>query len=191
MKKRLWVLISLVFFFVTVLFLLPCQAQETLQACAKIKKGTLRIVSNASECKKSEYAVTLNGTVDDGGTLKGEYCWNFVNETLGTNGTIQLGCSHIGNNHHVCSGIVTVPPNGSFPTYGNAEIVGGQIYATYSLAGMRNGIIGNDMSKAVLDPITLDGTFTGIGVYWDDSVNDGTAVIEITDSGTLTNISCN
>jgi hypothetical protein len=85
MKNAMWLSIGLVFSIVTMLWISPCQAQtqETLQACAKIKNGQLRIVDNPTECKKSERSVTLNGTVDNGGTLKGEYCWDFVNTTKG------------------------------------------------------------------------------------------------------------
>ncbi len=50
---------------------LPCQADGVLCGCAKINKGTLRIIDCSSQCLKSEYAVTLSGgAVGEGQTGK-------------------------------------------------------------------------------------------------------------------------
>ena len=68
-----------------------------------------------------------------------------------------------------------------FPTFGNVEILDGKIYMTLSLAGIRNDTIGNDMIKAKLDPVNLNGTFESIGVYID--------AVELSE-GTLTRIAC-
>lgn len=106
--------------------------------------------------------------------------------TKGYTGTVQLHFYHLGNNHHLCSGAATVLSHVDFPVYGNAKIVGGQIYLTYSGAGIRNGIIGHDLTKAILNPDTMGGTVTAIEVYWDDTAPEGTAIIELTDSGTFT-----
>lgn len=113
----------------------------------------------------------------------GDYCWNFSNPALGISGTLQLGITHIGGGHNLCSGVFTVtdPPIMQFPAYGNAEFVGGEIYVTLSLAGIRNGVIGIDMMKARLDHTDLNGTFEWIGVYFD--------AVEISE-GTLTYTTC-
>jgi len=51
----------MVFLFVTSL---PCQAQDNvLYGCAKMNKGTLRLVSKPTECLKSEYSITMYGTI--------------------------------------------------------------------------------------------------------------------------------
>jgi hypothetical protein len=128
----------------------------------------------------------LNGVTPieaDAGDYLGDYCWNFSNPTLGTSGTARLGVTHIGGGHYLCSGVFTVtyPIFMQFPTYGNAEIVGGEIYVTLSTAGIRNGVIGIDMSKARLDPTTLNGTSESIGVYFD--------AVELSE-GTLTHTTC-
>lgn len=114
---------------------------------------------------------------------RGDYCWNFSNPTLGISGTVQLRFTHIGGGHYLCSGVITVtnPILMGFPAYGNAEIVGGEVYITLSLAGIRNGVIGIDMLKARLDPTTLNGTFEHIGVYFD--------AVELSE-GTLTYTTC-
>ena len=109
---------------------------------------------------------------------RGDYCWNFSNPVLEISGTFQLHFTNIGNDHYLCSGIMYVDGyEMQLPAYGNAEIIGGEIYLTLSLAGVRNGVIGIDMQKAILDIATLDGTFEYIGVYYD--------AVEIS-SGTLT-----
>ncbi len=114
---------------------------------------------------------------------RGDYCWNFSNPILEISGTAQVRFAPIGGGHYLCSGVMTVtnPALGGFPAYGNAEIVGGEVYITLSLAGIRNGVIGIDMLKARLDPTTLNGTFEYIGVYFD--------AVEISE-GTLTYTTC-
>jgi hypothetical protein len=41
---------------------LPCQADDVLCGCAKIKNGNLRLIDCSSPCLKSEYPVVLSGT---------------------------------------------------------------------------------------------------------------------------------
>ncbi len=120
-------------------------------------------------------------TKADAGDYVGDFCWNFSSPKA--SGVVRLGITHIGGGHFLCSGVFTVTKPGSmqFPTYGNAEIVGGQIYITLSSAGIRNGVIGNDMQKAILDPATLNGTVQLVGVYFD--------AVEI-GNGTLTYATC-
>jgi len=119
----------------------------------------------------------------DAGDYLGDYCWNFSNPTLGTTGTLQLGVTHIGGGHYLCSGVFTVtdPIFKQFPAYGNVEFLAGKIYVTLSLAGIRNDVIGIDMIKAILEPTNLNGTFESIGVYSD--------AVELSE-GTLTYTTC-
>ena len=119
---------------------------------------------------------------------RGDFCWNFVNPDLYISGTLQLGVTNIGGDHHLCSGLFTITSSGDpayvgmqFPAYGNLEIVEEVIYLTLSLAGIRNVEIGIDMMKAILDPDSLSGTFEWIGVYSD--------AVELSD-GTLTSTTC-
>jgi hypothetical protein len=119
----------------------------------------------------------------DAGDYLGDYCWNYSNPTRGVVGTLQLGITNIGGGHCLCSGVFTVtdPISKQFPVYGNAELVGGEICVTFSLAGIRNDVIGIDMIKARLDPTNLNGTFESIGVYSD--------AVELSE-GTLTYTTC-
>jgi hypothetical protein len=189
MKKEILTATLLVFSIISVLWI-PCQAQVALDACAKKNNGQLRIVSDPLQCKKSEYPLTIyaSAPLNPGGTLRGEHCWNYKNVTKDTSGTLRLAFFHLGSEHYLCSGIANVTDYGSFPAYGNAEVVGGELYLTLSLAGQRDGIIGNDMIKFILNPSSLKGTFTGFGVYSLDGTSD--AVVELTHDGTLTKVSC-
>ncbi len=67
MRNLFYVVIIL---FAVVLFTVPavqCEADDVMYGCAKIKSGKLRLVSDPSQCKKSEYPVTLNATSGGGG----------------------------------------------------------------------------------------------------------------------------
>lgn len=98
-----------------------------------------------------------------------DYCWNFENYTLPAEGKYRVAFSHLGNSHYLMSGVATVtsPIQKKFPVFGNAEMVDGEIIMTISLAGIRNGVIGNDMKKVRFNPSTLNGPFESIGVYYD------------------------
>jgi hypothetical protein len=51
--------------------IVPCQADNNVfYGCAQKKKGNLRLVSDPSECKKSEYSVTLSSGVNPYDELK-------------------------------------------------------------------------------------------------------------------------
>ena len=126
---------------------------------------------------------------------RGDYCWNFDLNAMSM--TLQLGVTHIGGGHNLCSGLFTItgPPgpyqNMQFPAYGNLEIVGGEIYLTLSLAGVRDEIIGIDMMKAILNPDNLNGTFEWIGVYSvsEEVPSHDDAVVELSD-GELWSTTC-
>ncbi len=92
----------------------------------------------------------------------------------------------------MCSGIfdVTSPIVMKFPTFGNAEFVDGYIYLTLSVAGIRNGVMGNDMYKVVLTPSDLNGTVEGIGVYKVEiPASRQAAIVELT-TGTVSHKTC-
>ena len=63
MKKQTSIVSMLVMFAFLLIASLPSQAEDVLCGCAKIKKGTLRIIDCSSKCLKSEYPVVLSGTV--------------------------------------------------------------------------------------------------------------------------------
>jgi len=103
-----------------------------------------------------------------------DICWDITDDTKEQEMTLQLGVTPIGGGHNLCSGLFTITEHEDpaykgmqFPAYGNLEIVGEKIYLTLSVAGVRDGIIGIDMMKAILDPDNLNGTFEWIGVYSD------------------------
>jgi hypothetical protein len=128
----------------------------------------------------------LLGTVAiqaDAGDYLGDYCWNFSNATYGTSGVLRLGVTHIGGGHLMCSGTFSVikPFNIQGPTYGNIEVIENKIRISLSLLGMRDGKVGTEMHSIALDPATLNGTETGIGVFYD--------AVELFE-GTLTYTTC-
>ena len=117
---------------------------------------------------------TIHAEIDgDPDFLSGEHCWNFSITTDGTpvSGTLRLGVMNIGQDHHLCSGIMTVtePFSYQFTTFGNMEYVNDELRCTLSLQGKRfeneSYTVGNDMLTITIDPNTLDGTSEGIGVY--------------------------
>lgn len=119
----------------------------------------------------------------DAGDYLGDFCWDFAGKIYGSSGTLQLGVSHIGGGHYLCSGMFTVNDSTStqFSTFGNAELIGGDIHVTLSFAGIRKNDIGIKMIRAILDSNSLNGSFESYGVYYDS--------MEISD-GILKHISC-
>ena len=86
----------------------------------------------------------------EAGDYIGEYCWNFTNTTFQTAGAIRLGIDHIGDNHYLCTGKVTVtsPVSLKVPVFGNAEIVDGKIIITLTIPGRRNGAVKHSQRAA-------------------------------------------
>jgi len=113
----------------------------------------------------------------DGDTdgLSGEHCWTFSSTTDETpvSGTLRLGVMNIGQDHYLCSGIMTVtePFSVNFTTFGNMELVDNEIRCTLSVQGKRfeneSYTVGIDMLTVTIDPNTLNGTSEGIGIYPD------------------------
>jgi len=121
--------------------------------------------------------------------MRGDICLDFENLDLDISGTLQLGVTHISGGHHLCSGLFIVNEvDDTFTAYGNLEIVEEVIYLTLSVAGVRDGIIGIDMIKAILDS-GLYGTFESIGVYSATGSTGAPAVVELS-IGTLDRIPC-
>ena len=110
---------------------------------------------------------------EDADSLSGEHFWNFSITSDGTPvlGTLRLGVMNIGQDHYLCSGIMTVtePFSLSFNTFGNMEYVNDELSCTLSLQGKRfedeNYTVGIDMLTITIDPNTLNGTSEGIGAY--------------------------
>ena len=135
----------------------------------------------------------LSGTTvmkAEAGDYIGDYCWNFTITVDGTqvSGRIQLGISHLGGGHYLCSGIIAVTDPVAFQlaTHGNVEFIGDKIIITLSVQGRTYDssggyTIGIDMLTIALDPQTLNGTIEGIGVY-----SDGTELSE----GTVSYTTC-
>lgn len=120
----------------------------------------------------------------DAGEYIGDYCWNWSNQTPLESGTFQLGVTHIGGGHYLCSGVFTVtkPTFTQFPVHGNLELLAGKIYVTLSLAHkLRNNVLGLTMLEARLDPTNLSGTFEAINLFIDS--------VELS-QGTLVNTTC-
>ncbi len=116
----------------------------------------------------------INVMEAEAGDYIGECCWHFTITTNGSqaSGTLQLGISHLGGDHYLCSGIIAVknPIVFQLPTFGNVEFIGNKIIVTLSDQGRRyenaeQYTIGIDMSTITLDAQTLNGSFEGIGVY--------------------------
>ena len=115
---------------------------------------------------------SLNGVTAikaDAGDYLGDYCWNVSNTPLEWSWKLQLGVTHIGSGHCLCSGIITVtdPFYLQIPTHGNMELIGNEIRISLSFPGIRNGHLGIGMHSIKLDPNTLNGTAECIGVYFD------------------------
>ena len=90
---------------------------------------------------------SLNGVTAikaDAGDYLGDYCWNVSNTTLEWSWKLQLGVTHIGSGHCLCSGIITVtdPFYLQIPTHGNMELIGNKIRILLSFPGIRNGHLG-------------------------------------------------
>ena len=87
MKKQTIIIAMLTILSFLLVTWLPCQADDVLCGCAKIKKGTLRIIDCSSQCLKSEYAVTLSGDAGGGGQTGKLACVTgaFENETYDPN----------------------------------------------------------------------------------------------------------
>ena len=113
----------------------------------------------------------VNPQKTDAGEYVGDFCWNWSNQTPAESGTLQLGITHIGGGHYLCSGImsVTEPISAKFPVHGNVEIISGEIYVTLSLAHrLRNNTLGSTILEAKLNPTNFNGPFEAINLFVDD-----------------------
>ena len=186
---------GLVFSLVTVLWTLPCQAQDVLQGCAKAKKGQLRIVSDPSECKKSEYPVTLYGSAPQNPlpAFIGDLCWGGVPDDY-----TKLKVSHLGGGHYILSGTSVVNGTTHGILHGIAQIDGLNINITLVKSEKDSGGLGMDAATihAVLSTSTLSGPYEDIRHirrYADVPLVMGDISIAtdiVHDSGNLTLMSC-
>lgn len=159
MKKQTVIIAILMILSFLLITWLPCHADD-IYGCAKKNKGTFRIVSDHSQCKKSEYPVTLYGTapLNPLPNFQGELCWSIKDEIA------KLRVLHIGGGHYIVSGKTTV--NGTLHNiiHGNAVLEGSNIYMTLVKSekdsegeGMDTGIM-----YGAVDSATLNGTSEGI-----------------------------
>lgn len=92
--------------------------------------------------------------------LQGEVCWNYSDTNYSLLGTVKLRFNYIGGISYLCNGTIEVPSlNKSFPVFGNVEIVEEKVVMTLSAAGIGGGKMGIDMTKAILDPTSLNGKY--------------------------------
>lgn len=97
--------------------ILPCQADD-IYGCYPKKGGRLRIVGSPGKCKKSEYAVTVNGTSSQTQAVDpivGH--WSFMQYTDGTSGSINPQ-----SNPNVCVGDLDINPDLTYTAWNTCRI---------------------------------------------------------------------
>lgn len=107
---------------------------------------------------------TLNEGVD--------YCWEMTDYVLNYTATMRLGFNRVGEDHYLVGGIGTAKStSGQFEitrtAHGSAEIIDGELVLSFTNAGIRNNIIGIDLTRARLNSVTFDGTFDHYGGFYD------------------------
>jgi hypothetical protein len=90
-------------------------------------------------------------------TDEGEYCWDYVDNEQNT-GLLKFGFLRTGDGHFLWSG-VSFCPTGTFPAFGNAEVINGRIQMIYTQAGRDgNGKVWTNIGNCNMDTVTLEGT---------------------------------
>jgi hypothetical protein len=178
MKKAMLLSIGLVFSFVTVLWISPCLGQDVLQGCAKIKKGQLRIVSNPAECKKSEYAVTINGSAPAANpvpSFAGKVCWNY-NQTEDETGSVSAGpflmtgyVTYLGGERYSVLATTATVPGEVLLLNGAALVIDNNIYI--SMPSSEQQALGDDdraihIHQILLDKTNLNGTLWAVATTY-------------------------
>lgn len=174
MKKQTIIIVMLTILSFLLVTWIPCQADDVLCGCAKIKKGTLRIIDCSSQCLKSEYPVTLNGTSPQNQnpvpSFSGELCWSIlVTEDAhppADGGTFltRVRVTYMGGADYLIQGVVTISNNNPVILDGTGVIVGNEIFITLNTT--RDDSSGLKREGALLqmrlDISTLSGTFWNI-----------------------------
>jgi len=171
MKKAICLSFGLVLLFVTVVFILPSYSADVLNACAKIKNGQLRIVTDPSQCKKSEHSVVLNGSVpavNPVPAFAGKVCWNY-NQTEDETGSVSAGpflmtayVTYLGDERYSIQSI-TVIDGKVMVSNGSAMIVGDSIYV--ATASSTQQTVTDDDRNVHIDQLKLSTTSLD-GTYW-------------------------
>lgn len=175
MKKQHFFIAILVIFTITICAWLPCQADDNvLYGCAQKKKGNLRLVSDPSQCKKSEYPVTFSGTSQQNQNplpnFEGELCWSIhaTENKYGTKDSTALMKSwikYIGNQNYLIQGFMQSSGQNTPILSGEAIVIEGDIYMnatnTHDGSPEQWRCAGNFQGK--LSSSTLNGTFWDVG----------------------------
>jgi len=165
MKKQTIIIAMLTILSFLLVTWLPCQADDVLCGCAKIKKGTLRIIDCSSQCLKSEYPVTISGTASQNQNplpnFKGELCWQITKETEII--LLQFYVSHLGSGHYILSGKLYEDGILRNILHGNAELENSNILMTIVNSGKDRKSMYVGISHVTLDSSTLNGEVSNIG----------------------------
>ncbi|MCG2722237.1 MAG: hypothetical protein L6290_09520 [Thermodesulfovibrionales bacterium] len=172
---------------------LPCKADDSvINACYKKKNGQLRLVSDPSQCLKSELPISWGGAVEPqpSGVLPvGESCWQmqFLSENAWT-GILRLQVAKIAGEHYLMSGkAYSMDPPLETIIHGNAELINGDLRMTLIHSNSDIDWATHETYDVVLNPTTLNGSFKAVGV----SAKEGEAWTEQEYlSGTLTSMQC-
>jgi hypothetical protein len=90
-------------------------------------------------------------------TDEGEFCWEYV-DSEGDTGSLKLGFLSTGDGHFLWSG-VSFCPTGTFPAFGNAEVINGRLQLIYTQAGTDgNAKVWTNIGNCHLNVVTLEGT---------------------------------
>ncbi len=171
MKTRTIIAIIMTLSFLLIAWL-PCQADDVLCGCAKIKKGTLRLIDCNSQCLKSEYPVTLSGT----SSQNPEPCPNILGDWIGNFGIVIYTSEH---NFEQIHATLHISEQQGCLFFGNVEvdempeidcvltgsIVGNNIAMTMCGAIMRGTLVENNRMELTVEDIELfDGDMQSAGV---------------------------
>jgi len=186
--------VVLCFFLVTVL---PCWADDVVCGCAKIKTGTFRIIDCGSQCKTSEFPVTLSGTSQQNQNpipnFEGTMCW-IGHKTENEDGAVdetylmKMGITYHGGDYYIVQGMVNASPDNPYIFNGGAVIQDNNII--FSGAGSQEHVAPWRDSGIVqfrLDKLSLNGIFWSNYVSFNLSSRE--AKIEYA-AGTLTLTTC-
>lgn len=180
MKKAMLLSVSLVLCIVTALWVSPCQAQE-MNACAKKKNGQLRVVSDPSQCKKSEYPVVLNGSAPATNPIPafaGKVCWNYV-QTETEDGSENAGpfqltlfVHYLGDDRYSVQGLVYPGPTEIMLLTGSAMVIGDYIYISLPSSAQQSPTDDDrnvHIHQIKLSKTSLDGTLWAVTTSYNPS----------------------
>jgi len=194
MRKKIFVVVTILSSFLLLITWLPCQAQDDLlYGCSKKENGQLRLVSDHSKCLKSEYPVTLYGSAPQNPVpnFKGELCWNVVWQNR-PNYVMKLRVTHMGGGYYIVQSDMVNVGQDLGAWFGSAHLVGNQIkISVHETHSDSQPIPTWDADhygcQWFLDSTTLNGSGWCTGVFYNPP--DGTSGIDYL-TGTLTYTDC-